>query len=206
MIKNKKTKLAATCMAAAMSLSLIATGCGKKAEYSANNSASVTQNSSSSPNSEKKSYPALAEALKKDMKPQDPSKDRYYYEKADLNGDGKEEIIALLIGPDFSGTGGNTLCIYKDSDKGLELTDSLNLVQPPVYILKSKHHGYNDIALEEYGGGAERNWKIIEYRNGHYEKVEEAAKADKPAESDILKTLFTADYSQDADSEKAAHL
>jgi hypothetical protein len=78
---------------------------------------------------------------------------RYYYNKIDLDDDGKPEIFAYLVGSSFCGTGGCSAAIFKEKKNNYYLLAKFSIVKNPVIISDSKTKGYKDIIMNVYGGG-----------------------------------------------------
>jgi hypothetical protein len=78
---------------------------------------------------------------------------RYYYNKIDIDDDGKPEIFAYLVGSSFCGTGGCSAAIFKEKKNNYYLLARFSIVKNPVIISDSKTKGYKDIIMNVYGGG-----------------------------------------------------
>ena len=90
---------------------------------------------------------------------------RYYYNKVDLNGDGKEEIFAVLYGSYVAGTGGGTGLLF---DKDYNLVSNFTLVKPPMIISENKTNGWNDILMYVSGGGIESFYAQMKFDGKTY--------------------------------------
>ena len=78
---------------------------------------------------------------------------RYVFGRVDLDADGREEVLALTMGPFFCGTGGCTLYLFRQTDKGYSLIDSFPRSRLPVIASPSKTAGWHDLIRLESGGG-----------------------------------------------------
>ena len=78
---------------------------------------------------------------------------RYYYNYVDLNGDGKNEILALVLGQQVSGINGNVLLWMDDDDASAMTKDSVKQafrqVGAPVYISNHMTGGYRDLIIAD---------------------------------------------------------
>lgn len=90
----------------------------------------------------------------------------YYYNKVDLNGDGKCEIFVYLVGEIVSGTGGSTALII--NQENYEVISKFTLVQNPIIISKEKTNGWNDIIMQVFGGGSEFSYVKMEFDGEKY--------------------------------------
>lgn len=73
---------------------------------------------------------------------------------ADLDGDGKEEVLAYVGGPMLCGTGGCNLVVLKDDGANLIKIGDVSVAQMPVGVLNTKTSGMRDLAVSVAGGGA----------------------------------------------------
>jgi hypothetical protein len=81
--------------------------------------------------------------------------DHYEIARADLDADGKEDVLALMNGKSsYCGSGGCTLFILKGTGKGFTSLGSVKVVNAPVYLRKSATNGYSDLAVTVRGGWA----------------------------------------------------
>lgn len=139
--------------------------------------------------SDKKRDIKLEKALKKEFlldNFQDTA--RYYYNKIDLDDDGKPEIFAYLVGDGFCGTGGCSAAIFKEKNKKYQLLARFSIVNNPVIISNSKTKGYKDIIMNVYGGGILPFFSRLKYDGTTYPsnpsiqpKVEPGTKLDGAA-------------------------
>lgn len=93
---------------------------------------------------------------------------RYYYNKVDLNEDGKPEIFAYLVGSPVCGTGGCSAVIFKQENEQYTVLSKFTLVNNPVIISNSKTKGYRDIIMHVSGGGIESFSALIRYDGTTY--------------------------------------
>lgn len=81
--------------------------------------------------------------------------DHYEIARADLDGDGREDVLALMNGKSgYCGSGGATFFILKGTGKGFTSLGSVKVVNAPIYLGKSVTHGYRDLVTTVRGGGA----------------------------------------------------
>ena len=84
---------------------------------------------------------------------------RYYYNYADLNGDSKKEILALVFGENVTGIDGNVLLWIDGADDVNFTKDSVKQsfanVSAPVFISNHMTEGYRDLILANYTDAAD---------------------------------------------------
>lgn len=90
---------------------------------------------------------------------------KYYYNKVDLNEDGKEEIFTVLYGSYVSGTGGGTGLLF---DNKYNLVSEFSLVRTPIIISENKTNGWNDILMHVAGGGIESFYAQMKFDGKTY--------------------------------------
>lgn len=83
---------------------------------------------------------------------------RYAYGRVDLNGDGIEEVLAILIGPMFCGTGGCNLLLLKKDEDGFTVINAFPISRLPIIVSDHKTARWSDIVRPEHGGGAELSY------------------------------------------------
>ncbi len=100
------------------------------------------------------------------------SKTKYYYNYVDFNGDGHDEIFAVVMGPYTSGTGGSSAFIAFEFDGQLQAITNFTLIHTPVIISDQATKGMQDIIVMKAGGGAEATFvKLTSTGEGHYTSV-----------------------------------
>jgi hypothetical protein len=94
--------------------------------------------------------PATLSQIHASLQKIDPSIKPAHYDlaRADLDADGKEDVLALLNGNSSAGSpNGSTLFILKGNGKGLTNLDSVKGVQAPVYLGTSVTNGYRNLIV-----------------------------------------------------------
>jgi hypothetical protein len=91
---------------------------------------------------------ASLQKIDSDIKP-----DHYDITRADLDDDGKLDVIALTNGKyRISGTAGSTLFLLKSAGKGFTSLGSVTVGDAPIYLRKSATNGYRDLIVTVRGG------------------------------------------------------
>jgi hypothetical protein len=83
---------------------------------------------------------------------------RYAYGRVDLNGDGTEEVLAILMGSVFCGTGGCNLLLLKKEEDEYTVVNTFPISRLPIIVSDHKTAGWADLLRPEHGGGAERSY------------------------------------------------
>ena len=123
---------------------------------------------------ETKPCPELERAIADyyDIQKEERSSTYYVYNKVDLNGDGTDEIFAVITGPYTSGTGGDSAVwgrLYKGK---FQIYQSFTLMRTPIIITKDATNGLpngaRSIIVRQSGGSAPA--ELIQYvsHDGEY--------------------------------------
>lgn len=73
--------------------------------------------------------------------------------RADLDGDGSEEILAYAMGPMVCGSGGCGLYVLSEAGSSYRILDELTVSHLPVYQLPAGADGWAELGVTVYGGG-----------------------------------------------------
>ncbi|GGE37390.1 hypothetical protein GCM10007421_09080 [Halopseudomonas oceani] len=71
----------------------------------------------------------------------------------DLNGDGFNDALIYAQGPDWCGSAGCTLFVYKGGAKGFSLLSRSTVVQLPLVVSAQRSAGWNDLIVHARGQG-----------------------------------------------------
>lgn len=95
---------------------------------------------------------------------------RYYYNYVDLDGDGTQEIFAVIIGMYTSGSGGDSALWCQEKDGGMEIRQAFTLIRTPILVTEKT----KDLILERGGGGAPAEIVELTCKDGIYDNVSDA--------------------------------
>lgn len=129
--------------------------------------------------SETEPLPALAQAIIKqyEIPEEEWGNTRYYYNYVDLNGDGTDEIFAVVIGAYTSGTGGDSaLWVIPTADMAIQ--QAFTLVRTPIIVTaeatNGQEFGAKGLVMERAGGGAKAEYVMLTCADGQYTTVNDA--------------------------------
>jgi hypothetical protein len=77
---------------------------------------------------------------------------------ADLNGDGRREILVYSTGPDDCGSGGCVLYVLSPTAKTYRIVMRSTVTQLPIRLLPTRSHGWRDIGVTVSGGGIRKSY------------------------------------------------
>lgn len=86
---------------------------------------------------------------------------RYYYNKVDLNGDGRLDVLVYAFGKEMCGTGGCDALVFQSVNGGYKLVSNISLVWNPVIVSRHKTHGWNDLILFVVVGGIQPGYYAV---------------------------------------------
>jgi len=102
---------------------------------------------------------------------------KYYYNYVDLNGDGTDEILAVVMGPYTSGTGGNSM-LWLIPYANMAVSQSFTLVNTPVIVTKDalngQEFGAKGLIVLRSGRGSESEAVLLKNVDGKYTQVSDA--------------------------------
>ncbi len=118
-------------------------------------------------------------------------KGRYLYSRTDLNGDGREEVLAYTLGSIFCGTGGCNLLIFTPTEDGLALVNNFPITSTPVVVSAEKTEGWNDLFRLESGGGARASYVRHVFDGEAYVEKERRPAEPAPEGTEVLAGEYT---------------
>lgn len=99
---------------------------------------------------------------------------KYYYNYVDLNGDGTEEILAVVMGPYTSGSGGSSL-LWVLPHADMAVNQAFTLINTPIIVTKEaangQEFGTKGLIVQRSGGGAEAEFVLLTCSDGFYKEV-----------------------------------
>ncbi len=113
--------------------------------------------------------------------------DHYEIARADLDADGKEDVLALMNGKSsYCGSGGCTLFILKGTGKGFTSLGSVKVVNAPIHVRKSTTNGFCDLLVTVRGGGATPGLASLTFDGKSYPPGAGEANATLQADDEVL--------------------
>jgi hypothetical protein len=124
------------------------------------------RNSETSPNLK------LEQAILRELQGYKPSSPdqyvRYYYNRIDLNDDGKAEVVVYLVGSYTCGSGGCTTLIFTQTGQDYRLISRHTVVNAPILVTPQKTAGWKDLVILVSGGGATRQYTRTRFNGRTY--------------------------------------
>jgi hypothetical protein len=77
----------------------------------------------------------------------------YYFNRVDLKGDGKLEVLVFVFGPGQCGTGGCEAYVFEPDGDRYRLVTDIALARNPIIVSEAKTHGWKDLIMFVAGGG-----------------------------------------------------
>ena len=95
--------------------------------------------------------PAAVAAIRQSLESTDPAS--YAAAEVDLNGDGRNEVVAYITGAGLCGSGGCSAVILTPSGSGYRVVTQTSVTQLPIRVLTTRNRGWLDLAVGVGGGG-----------------------------------------------------
>ena len=102
---------------------------------------------------------------------------KYYYNYVDLNGDGTDEIMAVIVGPYTSGTGGDSAIWGREFEGEFQLSQASTLANTTILVTKDAVHGRafgSKRLILQRSGVSERETVELVANDGVYTNVADA--------------------------------
>lgn len=123
-------------------------------------------------NSETSPNPKLEQAILRELKDYRPtSRDqyvRYYYNRIDLNDNGKPEVVVYLVGSYSCGSGGCSALIFTPNGQDYRLVSRHTVVNAPILVTPQKTGGWKDLVILVSGGGAKPQYTRTRFNGRTY--------------------------------------
>ena len=93
---------------------------------------------------------------------------RYFDARVDLNGDGREEVLAYVAGPMVCGTGGCPLFVLTPDDGAYKPVARISIVQVPIRVSTQSTQGWRDLVVGIAGGGIPAGNAVLRFDGTTY--------------------------------------
>jgi hypothetical protein len=129
---------------------------------------------------------SLAQAAMQEADPEIQA-DHYDIARADLDGDGKDEVLALMnVKSGYCGSGGCTLFVLMGKENGFSKVCSIAVVNPPIYLRKTSTKDMRDLLVTVSGGGATPGLAVLSFDGTTYPPAPGEATAKREEGDSIL--------------------
>lgn len=93
---------------------------------------------------------------------------RYFYNRVDLNGDGRPEVLAYVAGPWVCGSGGCAVYVLREVNGRYTRVAELSLGRTPVVVSARATRGWRDLIVPVAGGGARAGHTVLRFNGTRY--------------------------------------
>jgi hypothetical protein len=118
--------------------------------------------------SEKSRDEKLARAVLQALGEKASAQLRYRYNRVDLNGDGKPEVLVYVSAPAFCGTGGCKLLVFESKGDAYALISDITPGRIPLIVTEHRTHGWKDLIVPVSGGGVQSRYYAVLQFDGKY--------------------------------------
>lgn len=124
---------------------------------------------------------------------------RYHYNRVDLNGDKKPEVLVFVFGRGMCGTGGCGALIFRTRGRRYELLAEIGPARNPVIVSRHKRNGWNDLVMFVAGGGILPGYYAVLRSDGKTYPENPTVEPAQPLKGRVKGTAYlVGDYSPDA--------
>lgn len=88
--------------------------------------------------------------------------------RVDLDGDGREELLMLLEDRNWCGSGGCTLLVFRNGERGYRLLSRTGATSPPIAVSARVHNGWHDLLVGVGGGGTVAGTVALQFNGSGY--------------------------------------
>ncbi len=103
----------------------------------------------------------LRRFLQEYLRSSDDKTARYLAAFVDLKDDGTKQAIVYFTDQHSCGSGGCSMLILVPQRPSYRVVGSITIAWPPVRVLKTKSHGWHDIAVWVQGGGIQPGYEAV---------------------------------------------
>jgi hypothetical protein len=114
---------------------------------------------------------------------------RYQYNRIDLDGDGRLETLAVVVGSYACSSGGCTLMVFRDGPGGLVPVAENGLFQSPLRVVSRRHGGWLDLTMPGSLHGAPEGQLQLSFDGRTYRPLAAADTRADPAGTVVLELL-----------------
>ena len=119
---------------------------------------------------EEKPYRQLADFLTDyyDIPEEDLADTAYYYQYYDFDGDGTDELLAVLVSEEMRESAGDPALLLEENknEHTFTMIESFERVHTPIIVGDNITNGWHDIIFNQYGRGVESGYLYCSYEEG----------------------------------------
>ena len=130
---------------------------------------------------------------------------KYYYNYVDLNMDGSDEILVVVMGPYTSGTGGDAALHVIRTNQGMKVNQVFTLMRTPIIVSDKVTNGVKELIVRYAGGGARATYVVLTCSDGNFTPVNQGRAIDG-LEGVSGKAIISNDIRKDMEEGKALFL
>jgi len=90
----------------------------------------------------------------------------YYYNRVDLNSDGKPEVLVYVFGQSVCGTGGCSAFVFQPKNNEYQLISAISPARNPIMVSERQTQGWRDLIMFVSGGGIQPGYYVVLQFNG----------------------------------------
>jgi len=91
--------------------------------------------------------------VKRHLKLPIESKVAFQYALVDLNGDGRDDAVVFITAPEYCGSGGCTMEVFRATSKGFVFVWGSTVTSLPIRVCTDSNHGWRALIVNSKGRG-----------------------------------------------------
>jgi hypothetical protein len=117
---------------------------------------------------------------------------KYLSAFVNLNGDGRQEAIVYLLGPNSCGSGGCNLFVLAPAERSFKVITEMTITRTPIRVLTTKTNGWYDLSVHVQGGGIQPGYDAkLSFNGKKYPSNPSVPPAHKLRENPAGKSVIT---------------
>jgi hypothetical protein len=92
----------------------------------------------------------------------------YFYNRVDLNRDGKPEVLVWLNGLSLGGSSGYPVMVFQKAGRGYKSLWSVEQVWIPIIVSQRRTKGWSDLIIRVGGGGYPLEYALFKFNGKSY--------------------------------------
>ncbi len=92
----------------------------------------------------------------------------YFHQAIDLDGDGRDEIIAHVVGPDVCGSEGCDTVVLTPDGNGYRIVADIASTRPPISVAATRSNHWRDLVVTTGGAGGGSRPVLLQYDGTTY--------------------------------------
>ncbi len=93
---------------------------------------------------------------------------RYQFALVNLNDDALADAVVLITDPDYCGSGGCNMVVFKGTTRGFDPVSSSTITRKPILVLGEVQNGWHSLSVAIGGGGVKSGQVMMRFNGKRY--------------------------------------